>query len=355
MIRAMRTFGATTAVLFLLACSNTPAQQAGQQPPASTDTSVAARIGDRTITVQELEERWRQQNAAERAQATQAVYDGRRNALESIVADMLLEQAAKAGGVSVDEYVKTETAKRVKPVTDGEVVSFFQANQGQMQGRGMAAMSPLIRQFLEGQQQNAARGALIADLKKTGPALNVLLEAPRHVVEVTADDAVLGPANAPVTLVEFSDFQRPFCQRVTPTMKRIRETYGDRVRIVWKDFPLTQIHPEAFKAAEAGHCAREQGKFWEFHDRLFANQQTLLPDQLKEHATAVGIDAAKFNACLDTAKYGSRVQANVEAGQQLGVNSTPSAFINGRAVTGALPYEAFAAVIDEELARAARK
>ena len=103
-----------------------------------------------------------------------------------------------------------------------------------------------------------------------------------------------------------------------PTLKKVRETYGDRVRIVWKDFPLTSIHPQAFKAAEAGQCAREQGKFWEYHDRLFQNQQALQPDFLKKYAADTGLDAAKFNACLDTAKYAERVQAQMGVGNQLG-------------------------------------
>ena len=129
------------------------------------------------------------------------------------------------------------------------------------------------------------------------------------------------------------------------------ETYGDRVRIVWKDFPLTSIHPQAFKAAEAGQCAREQGKFWEYHDRLFQNQQALEPDLLKKYAADTGLDAAKFNTCLDTAKVRRALQAQMGVGNQLGVSSTPSVFINGRMVSGAQPYETFTAIIDEELER----
>ena len=142
---------------------------------------------------------------------------------------------------------------------------------------------------------------------------------------------------------------------MVPTLKELKAKYGDKVRVVWKDFPLTQIHPEAFKAAEAGNCAREQGKFWEFHDRLFANQQALQPEALKQHATAVGLDAAKFNACLDSAKYSDRVQQHIGAGTRLGVNSTPAVFINGRLVAGAQPYDVFARIIDEELQAAPRK
>ncbi len=352
MIATMRHLGISAALLLLLACS-APAQQS---PPAAAGAGdAAARVGTRTVTMKEVEDRWRQDNPVEAAQATQALYDGRRNALDAIIADMLIEQAAKAQGVTPDQYTDAQLTKRVKPVTEAEVAQFFSQNQAQMQGRGLTVMAPAIRRFLEEQQRAQAFQALVAELRKAGPAVSVLLDAPRLTVPVAADDAVQGAASAPVTIVEFSDFQCPFCLRVVPTLKQIKENYGDKVRVVWKDFPLTQIHPEAFKAAEAGNCAREQGKFWEFHDRLFANQQALQPEALKEHAVAVGLDAAKFNACLDTAKYSDRVQEQIGAGTRLGVNSTPAVFINGRIVTGAQPYDVFARIIDEELARAAQR
>ena len=341
----MRHLAIGSALLLLLACS-APAQQTSS--PAPPDA--AARVGDRTITMKEVEDRWQRENPAEHAQATQALYDGRRAALEAIVADLLIEQAAKTAGQSPQQYTDAEVGKRLKPVTETDVLTFFQQNQSQMQGRGVTQMGPAIRRFLEEQRREEARQALIAELRRGGPAVHGLLPAPRRAVAVAADDAALGAASAPVTIVEFSDFQCPFCQRVAPTLKRVKDTYGDKVRIVWKDFPLTSIHPEAFKAAEAGNCAREQGKFWEYHDRLFANQQALQPDALKAHAAAVGLDAAKFNACLDTAKYSDRVQEHIGLGTRLGINSTPAMFINGRPVTGAQPYEVFASIIDEELA-----
>jgi protein-disulfide isomerase len=353
MIFFMRLF-ATCAILLALACT-TPAQQAApaQQSAASAGSSeVAARIGDRAITLKELDDRWRQDDPAQQAQAMQAVYEGRRGALEAIVAQMLIEQAAKAKGIPADQFTDAEITRRVKPVTEGQIVSFFQENQSQMQGRPLQAMSPVIRNYLEEQERANAYRALVAELRKGAPPVTMVLDAPRSTIAIEADDPTLGPATAPVTLVEFSDFQCPFCQRVEPTLKRIRETYGDRVRIVWKDFPLTQIHPQAFKAAEAAHCAREQGKFWEYHDRLFANQQALQVDALKQHASALKLDTAKFNDCLDSAKYAERVQAQMGVGAALGVNSTPAVFVNGRLLSGAQPFETFAAVIDEELERA---
>jgi protein-disulfide isomerase len=121
------------------------------------------------------------------------------------------------------------------------------------------------------------------------------------------------------------------------------------VRIVWKDFPLTQIHPEAFKAAEAAHCAGEQGKFWEYHDRLFANQEALQPAALKAYAADMELDSPRFDACLDSSQFADRVRAGVALGTRLGVNSTPTIYVNGRAFSGAFPYESFAAAVDEEL------
>ena len=191
----------------------------------------------------------------------------------------------------------------------------------------------------------------MAELKKGGPSVRVMIDAPRAEVALTATDPTVGSASAPVTIVEFSDFQCPFCLRVEPTIKQVRQAYGDKVRVVWKDFPLTQIHAQAFKSAEAAHCAGEQGKFWEYHDRLFANQQALQPDDLKKYAADLSLDTAKFNACLDESKFGDRVREGVAQGSRLGVNSTPTIYINGRLLSGAQPFEVFTAVIDEELAK----
>ena len=349
MISAMKTALFLTPAVLLLACSATPAQQSASIPGPG---DVAARIGDRSITVRELDEKWRATDAAQHAEALQALYDGRRSALENMIADMLVAEEAKKKGMSPDAYVESEISKRMKPVTDAEVVTFYQSNSSQMQGRSLEQMSPAINRYLADQQRDTARQALITELKKAGPAIRVSLDAPRMTVTLAATDPAVGPASAPVTLVEFSDFQCPFCQRVEPTLKRLRQTYGDKLRIVWKDFPLTQIHPQAFKAGEAGHCAGEQGKFWEYHDHLFGNQQALQPADLKKHAADLGLDAASFGACLDSSKYGERVRDGVSQGTALGVNSTPTIFINGRRLSGAQPYEVFVAAIDEELSRA---
>jgi protein-disulfide isomerase len=354
MIAIMRNVSMTCTLLTVLACSApAPAQQQAGTPPGGGE--VAARVGDRTITMQEVDERWQRAQPAARAQAIQQLYDGRKEALDAIINDMLIEQAAKSRGLNPTQYADGEIARRVKPVTEADIIAFFQENQSQMQGRGLAAMTTAIRSYLEQQQRTVAYQSLVAELRRAGPAISLVLDAPRYEVAVADDDPALGPANAPVTLVEFSDFQCPFCLRLAPTLKRLRDTYGDRIRLVWKDYPLTQIHPEAFKAAEAAHCAREQGKFWEYHDVLFANQQALLPQSLKQYAADLGLNATAFNTCLDTSKHNDRVQQHMGIGNGLGVNSTPATFVNGRLVTGAQPYEVFVAIIDEELQRASAR
>ena len=346
MMADMRHLSIAAALVLALACS-APAQQA-----SSGGTDSAARVGDRTITVKELDEHWQKSAPGPHAQALQAIYDGRKDALDEIISDSLIQQAAKTRGVTAEQYMQAEVGKRVKAVTDADIVTFYEQNQGQMQGRPLADVSPSIRRYLDEQQRTSAQQAVIAELRKAGPAIRLLMDAPRQQVSIGADDASEGPANAPVTIIEFSDFQCPFCQRVMPTLKQVRQKYGDRVRIVWKDFPLTSIHPQAFKAAEAGNCAREQGKFWEYHDRLFTNQQALQPEFLMKYAADAGLDAAKFKTCLDTAKYSDRVQEQMGVGTGLGVASTPSLFINGRLIAGAQPYETFVSIIDEELERA---
>jgi protein-disulfide isomerase len=339
----MRNVFSLTVILSVFACPAAPAQQASDP---------AARIGNRTVTTKELDDRWRADDPATQAEATQKLYDGRRAALDAIIAETLLNEAAKKKGMTGAAFELEEIGKRTKPVSDAEVTTFYQANINQMQGRSLEVMGPAISRFLTEQQRTAARNELIAELRKAGPEVRVLIDAPRREVDIESTDPTLGRASAPVTLIEFSDFQCPFCQRVEPTLKRLRETYGDKLRIVWKDFPLTQIHPQAFKAGEAAHCAGDQSKFWEYHDRLFANQQLLQIEDLKKHAADLGLDAAAFGSCLDSSKYGERVRNGVAEGTRLGVNSTPTIYINGRMLSGAQPYETFVSVIDEELSRA---
>jgi protein-disulfide isomerase len=165
---------------------------------------------------------------------------------------------------------------------------------------------------------------------------------------VAAEGPARGPDNAPITIVEFSDFQCPYCSRASATVDEVLNAYPGKIRLVFRHYPLP-FHAEAPKASEASMCANEQGKFWEYHDVLFKNQQQLAVADLKNHASAIGLDAAKFAECLDSGKNASVVEKDMEAGKKVGVNGTPAFFINGIMLSGAQPIEEFKAVIDSEL------
>jgi protein-disulfide isomerase len=167
----------------------------------------------------------------------------------------------------------------------------------------------------------------------------------------TAGAPVRGPVNAPVTIAEFSDFQCPFCQRVRPTLKQIEDVYKDKVRILWKHLPLTSIHKNAMPAALAAEAAREQGKFWEYHDKLFANQSSLEAADLKRYAQELALDMTRFEKDLLNLEKKKRVEDDMAEARALGITGTPGFFINGRPLKGAQPFEEFARVIDAELSR----
>ena len=171
-------------------------------------------------------------------------------------------------------------------------------------------------------------------------------ELPR--IEVEAKGPARGPAAAPVTIVEFSDFQCPFCGREFPVIEKLMKEYDGKVRLVFRHFPL-DFHPFAEKAAEAGACAADQGKFWELHDKMFSNQQKLAVDDLKGYAKSVGIDSTKFDKCLDSGEKKPQVDDDQKAGAAAGVNGTPAFFINGIFINGAQPYEQIKQTVDREL------
>src|SRR6267142_686369 len=160
-----------------------------------------------------------------------------------------------------------------------------------------------------------------------------------------------GPATAKVNIVEFSDFQCPFCSRVVPTVEQIEKAYPNDVRVFFRHNPLP-FHPNAPLAAEAGVAAEQQGKFWQMHDKMFANQQNILRPDLEKYAGEIGLDVGKFKAALDSGAGKARVQQDLAAATQIGVQGTPNFYINGRNVQGAQPFDEFKKVIDDELKRA---
>lgn len=221
---------------------------------------------------------------------------------------------------------------------------------------GVGAVGVIGLLFLiPGAMKGQAPAPTNAPAANAAPAVTPPTEPPPEpapvTITVTDQDHVTGSADAKVTIVEWSDFQCPFCGSFHPTMKQAVAAYGDKVRFVFRQFPLESIHPNARPAAEASECAAEQGKFWEYADKLFENQETLSTDLYKKLAKDLELDTAKFNDCVTTRKYQQHVTDDTNSGLATGVRGTPASYVNGVEVPGAVPFEQLKSYIDAALAK----
>ena len=345
MINGMQFYRFFVATLLVLAACSSSAQQTVRTP---LPTDVVATVGSGSITLAQVDEKAMQQPVSSfgSMKLSQALYEARRAALDELVANMLIDREAKLREVDRSALVEEEIVAKVSSVTDAEIAAWYQANQSRVQGATLDQVRQPIRLYLTQERTQAMRERYLDELREKMP-VRITLEPPRQALS-NAKAPSKGVANAPIELVEFSDFQCPFCLRAQPTVEQVLNTYGDRVRFVYRHYPLPN-HPNARPAAEASACAGEQGKFWPYHDKLFANPSKLADADLKRGAAELGLDAAKFNACVDSHKYKGDVDADVKAGEDAGVNGTPAFFVNGRMLSGAQPFDAFKRIIDEEL------
>ena len=322
-------------------------------PTKSTATAVtggtgevAAYLGDQPITKDEL----RKAAANQLMRVRQQEYDILKNALDNMAIDKLLDKEATARGITKDELVKAEVDDKAAAPTKEEVDQFYEKNKARFGTRTREEAGPDVERQLRGPKVAERRNAFFKDLMTKGQ-LRVMLDPPRADVTIPADQPTMGPGNAPVTLVEFSDFQCPFCKRTQPTVDQVLKEYGDKLRFVYMDYPLP-MHGRAKPASLAARCAGDQGKYWEMYQNLMSGQGDLSDDDLKKRAAALSLDPAVFGACYDSKKHESAIQTTYETGSGLGVTGTPSFFINGRMIVGAQPIEQFRSIIDEELTRA---
>ncbi len=310
-------------------------------PAAGTDK--VATVGQRTITRAELEEHVRPKLIEIEGEK----YDALREGLDEMVADELEKQEAKARNITVDELHKQEIAAKIAAPSDEEIQKVYDENKAQLGGQTLDQIKPRIVEYLKQQKTDQRRAAFIEELKKKYKT-TVALRPPMINVATAGRPERGGGAKAPVTIIEFSDYQCPFCGRAEGTVDQVMKTYGDKVRLVYRDFPLP-MHPLARPASEAANCANAQGKFWEYHAKLFANQTALSEDKLKEYAKDLGLDTAKFEACLAQKPFKAAIDKDIEDGSKVGVTGTPAFFINGRMLSGAQPFDKFKEVIDEEI------
>jgi protein-disulfide isomerase len=323
-----------------------PPAKPAPSPAAPSPTDVVAIIAGEPLTARQLEEA----AGARLFQLRTQQYQAQRQILDDEIGRRLLEREAAQRKVTVEELLKEEVAAKLSAVTEAEQKAFYEQNKARF---GPTPEADALKRIEAGlsQQRRGERQAAFVESLRAKAGVRVLLEPPRLTVDVAGNPS-RGSVDAPITIVEFSDFQCPYCARAIDTIKKVEENYAGKVRLVFRDYPLVQIHPSAARAAEAASCANEQGKFWAMHDVLFQHQDKLGEKDLKQNAADLGLDTAAFDQCLDSGRHGAEWRKDAADAERYGVSSTPAFFINGRLVVGAQPYEAFARVIDEELARA---
>jgi protein-disulfide isomerase len=319
------------------------------------DESVVATVDKQGISIAELEAR-----TAAKTNAKQAEYESharqlkleferdrqsyKERQLNALIDERVLTLEAKSGKTTAEALIASHKSPAV---TEEQVRSFYDQQKTQI-NQPYEAVAPKIKEFLEKNARETVRRHYLDGLR-TKYHVAVLLDPRRE--DVAAVGPSRGPSNAPVTIVEFSDFECPYCGRLEPVMARVLAKYPTQVRLVYRNFPLKDLHPDAQKAAEAGMCAQQQGKFWEIHDLMFAEQASLNVNALKDKARRIGLDMTSFNDCLDSGKSSDAIATDVKAGDELGIQGTPANFINGRYLSGAVEESDLTAVIEDELRR----
>lgn len=339
--------GLFAVMLVFFACQ----KQANSKPnfifKAAPAAGVAASIGGEQILEKDL-------NAGIESDVYDAemkVYEIKFGKLQAMLLEKFMNQDPNKKGLSNDEFLNKFIAKDVK-VTDAEIEKFIKERQIPKE-QVNPEIKDRIRQYLEVESKKLAVDKWIADKTKKTPVEVYIYKPSRPVFDVPVKDAPFkGPADAKVTIVEYSDFQCPFCSKAAATVAEVEKKYGSKVKIVFKNYPLP-FHSQAKMAANAALCAKEQDPklFWKMHDAMFADQTKLDKDSLLASAKKIGLKEADFKSCLETDKYKMAIENDMGDGQKLGIKSTPTFFINGKLVSGAQPIEVFSEVIDEDLAK----
>ncbi|HYS52795.1 MAG TPA: thioredoxin domain-containing protein [Thermoanaerobaculia bacterium] len=306
-------------------------------------SQVVATVNGKAITARDIESRV----AASLLPLRQQEYEVKAEAARAIAFERLKAAEAARRGISVDELYRLEVTSKVPAPTDGEIntmLRFLRSRLPQEPAEARAAVIESLRNQKTEQREMDFRKEIFARA-----TFELRIQPPRAKIDVTGNDPVRGKAGAPVTIIEFSDFQCPYCGQSQETLREIEKEYAGRVRLVFKHFPLEEIHENARLAAEASLCANDQRKFWELHDWMFNNVQKLSRDQIVAAAPAMEMDASALGKCIDEHRHAKDIDADFADGQEAGVRGTPTFFVNGRLISGKPTFENFHDVIDQEL------
>ncbi len=346
------------ATLILSACGANPAQNSApvtppaqvQNPapaapsaPATANDEVLATINGQPITDSEVTARVGDQLKKVQSQ----IFEIKRSGVDDVLEEKLIEAEAAKRKISTDELLKKEIDGKIAEPTQAEIESAYQMQKKRFQNKELSEVKNDVVKMIKQSKKASAYGEYVESLKKSAK-VKIMMKRPR--IDVATDgDPSKGNPKAKVTIVEFSEYQCPFCKKTRPTVDQILSTYKNDVYYVFRDFPLS-FHQQARKAAEAANCAGDQGKYWEYSQKLWDNQGNHQPEKLHEYAKAIGLNAQKFSSCLDSGKFADEIEKDIQDGSKAGVSGTPAYFINGIFISGAQPFEKFKAIIDEELA-----
>jgi predicted DsbA family dithiol-disulfide isomerase len=339
-----------TASLVALAACSAPDPSPGPETRASVPaadvgaSAVVAEVDGEAITRAELDE----EAAAPLARLRQEEYDVRRQVLEALIADRLVEAAARDQGISTEELLQQNVEQGVPSPPPAQLEDIYARNEarfaGQTREQAYARIVELLRQRMVAERRREFEQSLREESEVT-----IFLDPPRVAIDIPDGAVGTGPENAPVTIVEFTDYQCPYCHRAQDVIDQVLDQYEGQVRLVHLDFPL-ENHPGAVPAARAARCAAEQGRFWDYHRSLMKDKGSLDEDDLARRAATLKLDTGDFAECLASDRHLETIQAEFQQGSDLGVTGTPAYFVNGRMISGARPLSAFTEIIDAELA-----
>jgi protein-disulfide isomerase len=295
-------------------------------------------VNGESLTASQLE-----QSQSNLLQARYKYYEAERKALDDFVDEKLLEMEAHRRSLTTEQLLQQEVLSHVKDPTEDQLQVYY---EGLGTDQPYEAVRQKVLDSIREIRTNKYRAAYVLTLREQAD-IRILLAPPQTEVAVN-NDPLLGSADAPVLLVEFADYECPYCQKVHADVKRLQAEYGGRLAVVYKDFPLP-MHSHAQKAAEAARCAGVQNRYWDYHDQLFTNKQLEVP-QLKGLARTLKLDGASFDQCLDSGAQATVVAKDKAQGLALGLTGTPSFFVNGHFFSGAVDYYTLRASVEQQLA-----
>jgi protein-disulfide isomerase len=341
-------------IFILSACGTTAPASPTPSSNAPADNEVPSVVGTWSggeISNTDLDDSIRTELIKLEAGFVTGTHEARANGLDALIGEKVLEaEVTKRGMADIQALLKMEVNDKVVAPTDEEIATFYKVMARQMGGRTLDEVRPAIIGEITRRATAERFEAYMGELRKTYK-VNLSLPQPKMPrIPISADDdPFIGPVDAPVTIVQFAEFQCPYCGKAKEIIDQVMEKYPGKIKMVHRDFPLS-FHDRAIPAAVAANCAGEQEQYWPMYDVLMSNQRALTETDLSSYATKLGLDMDKWNICRKDPAQEQEVQADFEDGTKAGVQGTPAFFINGIFLNGAVPLEKFTAIIDAELA-----